>query len=73
MTNTIDVDSVDAYVEKVVAAGGTVVKSGVTIGTAGADIAAGAWVHTHNCHSRFDERSATLDRHTGAPTDIRYV
>jgi hypothetical protein len=55
-----------------IAAGEPVVKYGVTIGVAAADIAAGAWVHTHNCRSRFDERSATLDRHTGAPTDTTY-
>lgn len=52
--------------------GGPVVKYGVTIGLATEPIAAGAWVHTHNCKSRLDERSHTLDRHTGAPTDTRY-
>jgi altronate dehydratase small subunit len=55
-----------------IAAGEPVVKYGVTIGVAGADIAAGQWVHTHNCRSRFDERSASLDPHTGAPTDTSY-
>ena len=55
-----------------IAAGQAVVKFGVTIGLATADIPAGAWVHTHNCASRFDARSATLDRHTGAPTDTKY-
>jgi len=55
-----------------IAAGMPVVKYGVTIGVAGDDIATGQWVHTHNCRSRFDERSATLDRDTGAPTDTRY-
>ncbi len=55
-----------------IARGGPVVKYGVVIGLAIVDIAPGAWVHTHNCHSRYDERSATLDHHTGAPTDIRY-
>jgi altronate dehydratase small subunit len=55
-----------------IAAGEPVVKYGVTIGLASSDIAAGGWVHTHNCRSRFDERSATLDRHTGAPTDTTY-
>ena len=56
-----------------IVAGEPVVKYGVTIGLASADIAAGAWVHTHNCRSRLDERSHTLDRHTGAPTDTHYV
>jgi hypothetical protein len=54
------------------AAGAAVVKYGITIGHATSDVAAGAWVHTHNCASRLDARSATLDRHTGAPTDTRY-
>lgn len=53
-------------------AGEPVLKCGVTIGLASEPIAAGAWVHTHNCRSRFDERSHTLDRHTGAPTDTSY-
>lgn len=55
-----------------IAAGAAVVKYGVTIGVATEPIASGAWVHTHNCKSRLDERSHTLDRHTGAPTDTRY-
>ena len=53
-------------------AGTPVVKFGVTIGHATTDVPAGGWVHTHNCASRLDPRSATLDRHTGAPTDTRY-
>jgi len=55
-----------------IAAGQHVVKFGVPIGQATTDIAAGAWVHTHNCASHVDARSSTLDRHTGAPTDTRY-
>ena len=50
-----------------------VVKCGVAIGFATAPIAAGAWVHTHNCRSGLDERSHTLDPHSGAPTDTHYV
>jgi altronate hydrolase/altronate dehydratase small subunit len=53
-------------------AGAAVMKYGVTIGHATSDIPAGAWVHTHNCASSLDARSATLDRHTGAPTDTTY-
>jgi altronate dehydratase small subunit len=53
-------------------AGATVVKYGVMIGRATNDIPAGGWVHTHNCASPLDARSATLDRHTGAPTDTKY-
>jgi hypothetical protein len=49
------------------------VKYGVTIGVATEPIGAGTWVHTHNCRSELDERSHTLDRHTGAPTDIKYA
>jgi hypothetical protein len=53
--------------------GEAVLKYGVVIGFATERIAAGAWVHTHNCKSGLDERSHTLDRHTGAPTDMKYV
>jgi hypothetical protein len=53
--------------------GDAVLKYGVVIGFATEPIAAGAWVHTHNCRSGLDERSHTLDRHTGAPTDTEYV
>jgi len=55
-----------------IAVGAPVVKYGVTIGLATEPIAPGGWVHTHNCKSRLDERSHTLDRDTGAPTDIQY-
>jgi altronate dehydratase small subunit len=54
------------------AAGTLVTKYGVTIGCATSEIPAGAWIHTHNCASPLDLRSATLDKHTGAPTDTRY-
>jgi altronate dehydratase small subunit len=53
--------------------GDVVLKYGVPIGFASQPIAAGAWVHTHNCRSGLDERSHTLDRRTGAPTDTKYV
>ncbi len=53
--------------------GDAVIKYGVAIGFATAPIAAGAWVHTHNCRSGLDERSHTLDPHSGAPTDTQYV
>jgi hypothetical protein len=54
------------------AAGAAVLKFGVTIGRTTRDIPTGAWVHTHNCASPLDPRSATLDRNTGAPIDTRY-
>jgi hypothetical protein len=53
-------------------AGEPVVKFGVAIGRASEAIAAGQWVHLHNCASSFDDRSQTLDVHTGATTDTKY-
>jgi hypothetical protein len=52
--------------------GQPIVKFGVQIGRASRDIHAGQWVHLHNCESNFDERSQTLDLHTGAATDTKY-
>ena len=50
----------------------SIFKFGVPIGRASRDIAAGEWVHLHNCTSNFDQRSQTLDLHTGAATDTKY-
>jgi len=50
-------------------AGSAVIKFGVRIGHASHLIPRGAWVHLHNLASDLDERSGTLDLHTGAPTD----
>ncbi len=55
-----------------IAQGAPVMKYGVAIGTAGENICMGKWVHLHNCISHFDQRSGTLDLHTGAATDTRY-
>ena len=52
--------------------GKAVIKYGVAIGRASQPISRGTWVHLHNCRSTFDERSHTLDPHTGATTDTRY-
>lgn len=52
-----------------IAAGEPVVKYGVRIGHATQPIRRGAWVHLHNVASDLDERSSTLDLHSGAPTD----
>lgn len=52
-----------------IAAGEAVIKSGVRIGHATQAIQRGAWVHLHNHASDLDERSGTLDLHSGAPTD----
>lgn len=49
-----------------------VIKYGVRIGRANQAIPAGVWVHLHNIHSVYDERSSHLDVHTGAPKDIKY-
>jgi altronate dehydratase len=55
-----------------IACGEAVVKFGVAIGTASSAILTGQWVHLHNCQSLVDQRSGTLDLHTGAATDTRY-
>jgi len=52
-----------------VAAGEAIMKFGVRIGHATKPIARGAWVHLHNLASDLDDRSGTLDLHTGVPTD----
>ena len=52
--------------------GQAIIKFGVPIGRATRDIAAGQWVHLHNCASDFDQRSGTLDVQTGAATDTKY-
>src|SRR5262245_60097856 len=52
--------------------GEAVTKFGVAIGRASKPIRVGQWVHLHNCTSNFDERSQTLDIHTGSPTDTKY-
>jgi hypothetical protein len=46
-----------------------VIKFGVRIGHATQPIKQGAWVHLHNLASDLDERSSTLDLHSGVPTD----
>ncbi|MEX0745921.1 MAG: UxaA family hydrolase [Phycisphaeraceae bacterium] len=55
-----------------IAANEPVTKFGVPIGKATQPIAAGQWVHLHNCASELDTRSGTLDVHTGETTDTRY-
>jgi len=52
-----------------IAAGEAVIKFGARIGHASQAIQRGAWVHLHNLASDLDERSGTLDLHSGAPTD----
>ena len=55
-----------------IAAGESVIKFGVPIGVATRAIHPGEWVHLHNCSSGVDQRSGTLDVHTGATTDMAY-
>lgn len=56
-----------------IAPGEAVIKYGVEIGIATQMIEPGEWVHLHNCKSKYDERSSTLDLETGAPTDTPYL
>ena len=49
-----------------------IMKYGIPIGKATADIKKGQWVHLHCMKSNYDERSAYLDVITGAPKDIEY-
>lgn len=52
--------------------GGPIIKYGVVIGEATAEIAPGTWVHLHCMKSLYDERSSHLDLKTGAPLDTKY-
>lgn len=52
-----------------IAVNDAVLKFGVRIGHATKPIKRGAWVHLQNLASDIDERSSTLDLHSGAPTD----
>ena len=56
-----------------VAEGEAVLKYGFPIGHATRAIAAGEWVHLHNCASNFDAISSSLDLHSGARTETRYA
>ena len=55
-----------------IASGEKIIKYGVVIGRATADIPQGAWVHLHVMKSIYDERSSHLDINTGAPKDTKY-
>ncbi len=56
-----------------IAAGVPVIKYGVPIGIASANILEGQWVHLHNCGSALDERSNHLDVETGVALDTPYA
>jgi len=53
--------------------GAAVVKYGVPIGAATRPIAAGEWVHLHNCRSLQDAGSSRLNVETGAREETPYV
>jgi altronate dehydratase len=55
-----------------IAAGEDIIKYGIRIGRATADIPGGSWVHLHVMHSVYDQRSSHLDVNTGAPKDTKY-
>lgn len=55
-----------------ISAGEDIIKYGVVIGRATADIPSGGWVHLHVMKSLYDERSGHLDVKTGAPKDTKY-
>ncbi len=55
-----------------ISAGENILKYGIPIGRATADIPAGSWVHLHVMRSNYDERSSHLDLQTGAPKDTKY-
>ncbi|GLC78967.1 UxaA family hydrolase [Lacrimispora brassicae] len=57
---------------KDIKAGEDIKKYGIRIGKATQAIKAGEWVHLHNIHSVYDQRSSHLDVLTGAPKDTKY-
>jgi len=50
-----------------------IVKYGVIIGEATQPIAGGEWVHLHNCRSRYDAQSSSLNPETGSREETPYV
>lgn len=58
---------------KKIAPGEDIIKYGVVIGRATAEIGEGSWVHLHCMRSLYDERSAHLDPVTGVPEDMSYA
>jgi hypothetical protein len=53
--------------------GDRIVKYGFPIGEATRPIAAGEWVHLHNCRSLHDPASSELDVESGARNETRYA
>ncbi len=55
-----------------ISAGEKIIKYGVVIGEATAEIRKGGWVHLPVMRSIYDERSSHLDEKTGTPKDTKY-
>jgi altronate dehydratase small subunit len=72
VTATTEIDLGHKIALQPIAKSERVLKYGVVIGVAKQAIAPGEWVHLHNLASQMDERSGTLDLHTGLPEDTRY-
>lgn len=53
--------------------GAEVVKYGVPIGIATANIQPGEWVHLHNCRSQIDIRSSQFVLSSGPDKDVSHV
>jgi predicted RecA/RadA family phage recombinase len=60
-----DIDRGHKIAVKAIKSGEPILKYGVVIGEAIADIEVGQWVHLHNMKSLFDEKSSALDLKTG--------
>lgn len=72
MTVTEEIPRGHKIALKEIKTGEDIIKYGVRIGKASREIKTGEWVHLHNMHSVYDERSGHLDVYTGAPKDMRY-
>lgn len=58
---------------RAIEAGVPVIKYGVPVGVATQPIAAGEWVHLHNCRSLYDAGSSRLNVETGAREETPYA
>jgi len=58
---------------RALAEGDRVIKYRFPIGQATHSIAAGDWVHLHNCRSLYDPASSKLDVESGARNETRYA
>lgn len=72
LTAAMDIPEGHKIALKDIRAGEDILKYGIVIGRAAADIPAGSWVHLPVMCSLYDERSSHLDAATGAPKDTCY-